>query len=225
MKTLSFIFSFFLIPTIGFNQTSGDSIQLRFHVLFGDSAAKSGVTRHLGHNNYQLKSCRFYISNFQLFDENHQLIETYSEAKLLDIENPESLQFLIANSPRAKYVKFGVGIDSLTNVSGAYGGTLDPTNGMYWSWQSGYINLKIEGNYIAPRVKKFEYHLGGYLGENACYFTSAFMPISATIEVYLALDQFIQKAETLSVYKVMSPSADAVKLSRAFAQLLQPATK
>lgn len=176
----------------------------------------------LAHNNYQLKSCRFYLSNFQLFDENHQLIETYNEARLLDIENPESLQFFIANDVQAKYVKFGVGIDSVTNVSGVYGGALDPTNGMYWSWQSGYINLKIEGNYIAPRVKKFEYHLGGYAGENACYFTSAFMPISETMEINLALDRFIQEAEALSIYKVMSPSVEAAKLSKAFAQLFQP---
>jgi hypothetical protein len=36
---------------------------------------------------------------------------------------------------------------------------------MYWAWQSGYINMKIEGR--SPQCKNrknvFQYHIGGYL--------------------------------------------------------------
>jgi hypothetical protein len=62
-------------------------------------------------------------------------------------------------------IQFSIGIDSLTNVSGAMGGDLDPVNGMYWSWQSGYINFKVEGNSEKSGAvhKDFQFHIGGYL--------------------------------------------------------------
>ena len=44
------------------------------------------------------------------------------------------------------------------------GGDLDPTKGMYWAWQSGYINFKMEGSCSQCLATKnnFEFHLGGY---------------------------------------------------------------
>ena len=61
-------------------------------------------------------------------------------------------------------IKFNLGIDSLTNVSGVMGGDLDPTKGMYWTWQSGYINFKMEGSSaVCPtRNHEFQFHIGGY---------------------------------------------------------------
>ncbi len=51
------------------------------------------------------------------------------------------------------------------SVSGALKGDLDPTKGMYWAWQSGYINMKIEGksSSCTTRKNKFQFHIGGYL--------------------------------------------------------------
>jgi hypothetical protein len=44
-------------------------------------------------------------------------------------------------------------------------GDLDPIKGMYWAWQSGYINMKIEGKSSSCRTRKneFQFHIGGYL--------------------------------------------------------------
>ena len=51
-----------------------------------------------------------------------------------------------------------------SNVAGAIGGTLDPINGMYWAWNSGYVNFKIEGTSTLSNARKnaFKFHLGGY---------------------------------------------------------------
>ena len=65
---------------------------------------------------------------------------------------------------RFNTIAFNLGIDSITNVSGAQGGDLDPTKGMYWAWQSGFINIKLQGtsNSCPPPKNEFEFHLGGY---------------------------------------------------------------
>ena len=46
-------------------------------------------------------------------------------------------------------------------------GDLDPVHGMYWTWQSGYIQFKLEGLLRdSAGERKLELHLGGFEGEN-----------------------------------------------------------
>lgn len=65
--------------------------------------------------------------------------------------------------------RFNPGIDSLENVSGAFGGDLDPTKGMYWAWHSGDINFKLEGHSAGcgSRDNAFQLRLGGYQAPHA----------------------------------------------------------
>jgi len=39
---------------------------------------------------------------------------------------------------------------------------------MYWAWQSGFINMKIEGKSANCKTRKniFQFHIGGYLKPN-----------------------------------------------------------
>jgi hypothetical protein len=63
-----------------------------------------------------------------------------------------------------------LGVDSIDNCSGAQSGALDPINGMFWAWNTGYIYLKMEG--ISPfshsNGNMLEYHIGGYRKPNNC---------------------------------------------------------
>ena len=62
-------------------------------------------------------------------------------------------------------MEFNIGVDSLTNLAGVLTGDLDPVFAMYWAWNSGYINAKLEGvsNQCSTPQNRFEYHIGGYL--------------------------------------------------------------
>ena len=77
------------------------------------------------------------------------------------------VQILLSNVPlqKIKFIHFYIGIDSITSVSGALEGDLDPSKGMYWAWQSGYINFKIEGKSPSAKTRKnkFHFHVGGYI--------------------------------------------------------------
>ena len=63
-------------------------------------------------------------------------------------------------------IGFVIGVDSIRNVSGAQTGALDPGKGMFWTWNSGYIMAKLEGNspVTGQPNNKFEYHIGGFAG-------------------------------------------------------------
>ena len=63
-------------------------------------------------------------------------------------------------------ISFLLGVDSIRNVSGAQTGALDPAKGMFWTWNSGYIMAKLEGNSPVSTQpnQAFEYHIGGFAG-------------------------------------------------------------
>ena len=96
---------------------------------------------------YKIDVLRFYISNIRFFNKESLVYQEQNSFHLCDAAIPNSNRFLMRQSENIVYDKlqFDIGIDSVTNVSGALGGALDPTNGMYWTWQNGYINFKMEG--------------------------------------------------------------------------------
>ena len=61
-------------------------------------------------------------------------------------------------------LRFRIGIDASDQSSGVRSGSLDPLNNMYWTWNSGYIAFKLEGESSSapPPLHRFEHHLGGY---------------------------------------------------------------
>jgi hypothetical protein len=68
-----------------------------------------------------------------------------------------------------KRQEFVLGVDSLKSTAPLEQriGVLDPGNGegMYWSWNAGYIFFKLEGSGLfADETKKFNYHIGLFGG-------------------------------------------------------------
>jgi hypothetical protein len=117
---------------------------------------------------YTITRFKYYISNIALafpdgvFTEN----ESYH---LIDETNTGSLSFgFMTNVNTYHSLLFMLGVDSLRNVSGAQTGALDPLNDMFWTWNSGYVMAKMEGNSPQSKVvnNKVEFHIGGFSGVN-----------------------------------------------------------
>ena len=53
----------------------------------------------------------------------------------------------LADIPNGEYTKvnYTIGVDAARNTEGAQDGALDLVNGMFWSWNTGYIFMKMEG--------------------------------------------------------------------------------
>ncbi len=111
---------------------------------------------------------RYYISNFRLKKEDGTWWTHPESYFLVDASLPESMVLNITGVPAGNYteVAYVMGVDSTRNVSGAQSGALSTTNGMFWSWSTGYIMVKAEGTSPQATGGSFAYHLGGFSGAN-----------------------------------------------------------
>ena len=169
-------------------------------------------------NSISFETFKFYISGIELVENtktiwrekgSFHLYSADSSNKTISLTVPTTLNF--------DKIKFNLGIDSLTNVSGAMGGDLDPTKGMYWAWQSGYINFKIEGksSLVSHPKKEFQFHLGGYLRPfNSIQTTTLAITDKNKIEIVFDMLQFLSEIDFTKQNHIMSPSIQAVAFSQ-----------
>jgi hypothetical protein len=114
----------------------------------------------------QFERLRFYLSSFELVFNDGTIYKEKNSYHLIDAEEINTLKINLKDVPTGKIasVKFNIGVDSIKSVSGALDGDLDPRYGMYWAWNSGYINAKLEGRSKSCKAhqNRFEFHIGGY---------------------------------------------------------------
>lgn len=172
----------------------------------------------------KIEKLKFYVSNFEFVNQENKHFTPTNSYYLIDFEKKESLviNLKIDENFNFNLIKFNLGIDSTTNVSGAYGGDLDPSNGMYWTWQSGYINFKLEGisNLCKNEKNEFQFHLGGYQFPNNSLTevqlkTKNSTPITLSLDLFKLFSQF----SSSSFNNIMSPSKQAVDLSKSISKL------
>jgi hypothetical protein len=169
----------------------------------------------------QINSFKFYLSSIKLYNTNLLVDEELNSYHLIDLldTSKNKLKLRRNNNNPFNRIEFNLGIDSATNVSGAMEGDLDPTNNMYWTWQSGYINLKLEG--IFEDGIQREYHLGGYAyPNNALQKVSLKMNSSGNTIIYIHIEDFIHSIPDSIPFKFMTPDPKAVYLSQLFAKCL-----
>ncbi|WP_136152516.1 MbnP family protein [Flavobacterium sangjuense] len=167
-----------------------------------------------------IETFRCYISNIQIQYEDKSVFTEKNSYHLLDAEHPDSFQIPITkkSDKLISKITFDIGIDSLTNTSGAMAGDLDPIKGMYWAWQSGYINTKIEGKSSSCKTRnnEFQFHIGGYLQP---YYAIRKMKFDcnkkADNDIYIGIDlnPFFSNLELKETNSVMIPGKDAMKLA------------
>lgn len=115
---------------------------------------------------YTISKLRYYVTNVSL----HNALNAAGEKNsyhLIDESKEESQTFSFNLSPGTyNSLVFLLGVDSLHNVSGAQSDDLDPTKDMFWTWNSGYVMAKMEGNSPSSKLvnNKYEFHIGGYAG-------------------------------------------------------------
>ncbi|MGE0569203.1 MAG: MbnP family protein [Bacteroidia bacterium] len=170
-------------------------------------------------NKLQIDVLKFYISNFQFLKKGKVVLEEKGRFHLVDAADEKSFSISIENKQNIDYdeLKFNLGIDSTTNVSGAMGGDLDPTRGMYWAWQSGYINFKLEGTskLCNTRNNEFTFHLGGYQQPFYALQTLSFTTQNAQkINLKLDVREILMQIDLAKQNHIMSPSTEATMLSK-----------
>jgi hypothetical protein len=149
-------------------QNKSDSLVINFHLEFNKLPLQLNKKYVSASNDtLTIETFRCYISNIQIQYEDNSVFIQKESYHLLDSDNPNSFSIPITKNGDKLISKiiYNIGIDSVTNISGALAGDLDPIKGMYWAWQSGYINMKIEGKSPSCKTRRneFQFHIGGYL--------------------------------------------------------------
>lgn len=171
----------------------------------------------------QISALKFYCSKFRFWQNDVMVWEENNSYHLIDCANESSTSVVFEKIPQKAYnrITFSLGIDSLTNMSGALGNDLDPSKGMYWTWQSGYINFKLEGKHplSATHDKEFQFHLGGYqVPYNSIQnVTLNITPEQNTI-IYLDVVLILKQIDWMKKSNIMSPCTESVQMMHAIAQ-------
>lgn len=106
---------------------------------------------------------KYYVSHISLTVAGNKEINLPDKYFLVNEEDSTSKEIVLpANGISA--ISFTIGVDSARNVSGVQTGALDPMNAMFWTWNSGYVFAKLEGQSDSSHapVHSFSWHVGGF---------------------------------------------------------------
>lgn len=212
------IFIILLVGAAELAYSQKNAVSIQFRPVYDSLPLVLEKKYPFKNDSIEISVIRFYISNIRFY-QNHQLVsETEKKHHLVDLEHPASqiIQHTAEKSLQYNSIRFCIGVDSLTNVSGAMGGDLDPVFGMYWTWQSGYINFKLEGiTKICPaRKNQFTYHIGGYeYPYNTLQQVDLPVPHSDPVIIDINIRQLLNQLQLHQVYEVMSPCEKAMVIA------------
>lgn len=183
-------------------------------INLGDSALYSYKGQPL-----KLTSLKFYIIQIELLKDDKLVYTVPQSYHLVDAANDNSLYIKLPTKTNVAYnqISFQIGIDSATNVAGVLAGDLDPTKGMYWTWQSGYINFKLEGEstFCPTRHNEFQFHIGGYLAPySATQKVTLHLKNQATlVPIKVDIEKLLLDIDLTKQHNIMSPGVAAYQFS------------
>lgn len=176
---------------------------------------------------------KYYVSNIVLVNAKNEEYKVPDSYYLIDASKNYNI-ITLKDVPKGDYkaFKFLIGVDSAHNVSGDKTGALDPINGMFWSWTTGYRFMMVEGKTNQSPNGLFVFHIGGFkTGANAIREVkmesasdAAYVKAAAAPEIHIAVDiaEFFKNPETIDISAtndVQMPGAMAVMLATNYADM------
>jgi hypothetical protein len=159
---------------------------------------------------------KIYFSDFRFKDKISGRITSIDTLIFYDLSDYTTHSFFNdLNLSNYESVAFTLGLDSLKNVSGELENAYDPLLGMYWAWNTGYINLKIMGksSTVPSNSHEFEFHLGGYRSPFA---TAQTIQVDLNDQyIYFDLEKLFSESINLTKnHHIMLPCKDAFLISQ-----------
>jgi hypothetical protein len=162
------------------SETTTGKMEIEFDNVAGEQDLVLNTTdepyTNAAGESYRVTTLRYYISNIKLKRSDGTVYEDPLASDgstgyyLIDESDAASQTISLQNIPEGDYteVTFTIGVDAAKVAEGAQTGPLDPGAGMFWSWDSGYIFVKLEGtsSYSSDPDHYILYHVGGYKDPN-----------------------------------------------------------
>jgi len=157
------------ICTSFYPKNAQNQLKIHFKHLVGNQPLVLNDTYYTNMHGEKFNVTKFnyYISNIRLKKANGRWWKQPKSYYLIQSNQPASQVLTIPNIPKGEYqeISFLIGVDEKRNTSGVQEGALDPANDMFWSWNTGYVFLKLEGQALVAGEqdkKRFRFHSGGF---------------------------------------------------------------
>lgn len=222
------------------NDNGKGELTLKFEHNWGERSLQlHSTTPFVSQNGDSITFTQFnyYISNIELVKSNGEVWKQPESYHLIKLGASPLVEFTIKDVPNGEYsaVRYLIGVDSVRNVSGAQEGALDPKEGMFWSWNTGYIFIKIEGT--SPQStdnSNLTYHVGGFnraIGNSALVqredaFEGETLHIKAghshsSLHYKIDASKLFDTIEVGSLNRVKMPGANAMLLAQYFSSAIK----
>jgi hypothetical protein len=183
--------------------------ELQVHLTWNNSAIQMQKAIKTQFDSVIFTKCYLYLQGLEPSNSVHQL-HLKNPVYLLKFDSAANIKIKIPNV-LSDTLKFGIGIDSTLHVKGIQSGVLDPIHGMYWTWQSGYINFKLEGQIkVQQQWQNFQFHIGGYRSPYNCFqYWNCYKH-----QYNLDLFEIVNPCFKSQQFKIMSPGIEAFEFSK-----------
>lgn len=197
-------------------------ICVHWHFLVGKDSLlmEKAVYRNSLDQDFQITKFKFYACFSQAEGPRYHLI---------DAEEPSTWdQCMILKKNPLDSIIIQMGVDSVQHFREELTGDLDPLKGMYWTWKTGYIHMKLEGVSSACSTPghQFEYHLGGFAFPNNCVYElrgPSPYPTESELDVYVDVMKILEAKHQLD-FNLEPIIVDPVPSHRLFANWTQAIT-
>lgn len=155
-------------PTTPTNQFGTISIDFDNVIGANNLVLNTGSYINAAGDTFNVSKFIYYISNIKLIKTDGSKYTDKNSYYLINEAVSSSQSLSLDSIPVGDYnaIEFVIGVDSTRNVSGAQTGALDPSNDMFWTWNSGYIFLKLEGTSPSATSNDLTFHIGGFKSPN-----------------------------------------------------------
>jgi len=192
---------------------------------------------------FTVSTFEYYLSNFRLTRADGSVYAAPNTYFLVNQAKPGSLSFRIQDIPAGSYTALSclIGIDAPTTGltdPNTFVGDLNQANGMYWTWNSGHIFLKLEGSVTSVNpARPLVCHIGGYTDPfNAIVTATPTLPGPLTVSetrtptVSLQADVLkcfdgVSRVQLSTFSNGMMPGAEALRVARDYGAGMLSVTK
>ncbi|KQR67408.1 MbnP family protein [Pedobacter sp. Leaf176] len=152
------------------NPKSSFTIEFEHQVNGAVLALNTTTYKNAKGEDFKINVFKYYVSNIRLSKADGTAYLVPESYYLIDESKSESKFITINKVPTGDYTKieYTIGVDYALNFAGAQTGALDPINGMFWTWNSGYIFVKLEGTSPQSTAANnaLTFHIGGVIDPN-----------------------------------------------------------
>jgi hypothetical protein len=156
-----------LLLALGYRPPGRHLLTIRFRHIVGRQPLQLSSTRYSNRfgEPFLVEQFKYYISALSVIDQDGHEELLMQDPHLIDASDSASLTLHFSSGQLPiRTIRWLLGVDSAANTGGVQIGDLDPMRGMFWTWNSGYIYARLEGQSDSARAPahRFTWDVGGY---------------------------------------------------------------